>query len=187
MVERLGEMRNGRRERIEKGRRERREKRKERRKEKGVEMTIWRGGGRPSPLASACCSASSRHCGTPPKTWHEFPTRFCSNKLLQQWSFDPENEVVGVAKWRIIRTIWYRVHLWGRNCRIARAMLSHRSFCQQWGYLFSRRSLSLQLEVNWIPSTLDYNFFVHTHTHIYIYTDTKPITLPCLLAHAGNK
>ena len=36
---------------------------------------------------------------------HEFPTRFCI-KALQQWSIDVKNEVVGVAKWRIIRTIW---------------------------------------------------------------------------------
>ena len=47
-----------------------------------------------------------------------------------------------------------------------------------------RRSLSLQLE---IPSLLDTIFFVHTHINIYIYVDTKPITLPCSVAHTGNK
>ena len=60
MVERLGEMRKGRRERIEKGSRERIEIERNRKRQKGIGMT--------SPLASACCSASSRYCGTPPKT-----------------------------------------------------------------------------------------------------------------------
>ena len=64
MVERLREMREGRRERIEKGSRERIEiERKEKEKEtKGnLDTNLKR------TLASAC-SASSRHCGTPPKT-----------------------------------------------------------------------------------------------------------------------
>ena len=52
--------------------------------------------------------------------------------------------------------------------------------------LFSRRSLSLQLEVNQIPSPLDYNFFWYTHTHTHIYMDTKLITLPCWLACVGK-
>ena len=51
MVERLGEMRKGRRERIEKGSRERIEIERKEKETKGVEMTT-------SPLASACCSAS---------------------------------------------------------------------------------------------------------------------------------
>ena len=34
---------------------------------KGVEMTISRGGGT-SSLTAACFLASSKHCGTPPKT-----------------------------------------------------------------------------------------------------------------------
>ena len=34
------------------------------------------------------------------------------------------------------------------NEAVARVTLSHRSFCQNWGYLFSRRSVLLQLEVN---------------------------------------
>ena len=54
-----------------------------------------------------------------------------------------------------------------------------------WGYVFSRKSLSLQLEVNYIPSSLDYK--KKMNTHIYIYTDTKPITLPCLLTRVGKK
>ena len=40
---------------------------RKRKRHKRIEMTFSRGGGK-SPLASACCSASSRHCGTPPKT-----------------------------------------------------------------------------------------------------------------------
>ena len=53
-------MRKVRRERIEKGNRERREIKRKEKETNGIEMT--------APLASAGCSASSRHCGTPPKT-----------------------------------------------------------------------------------------------------------------------
>ena len=60
------------------------------------------------------------------------------------------------------------------------------------GYAESPEFLpSLQFEVNLIPSSLDYNFFVHTHTHththIYIYMDTNPIPLPCSLAHVSKR
>ena len=46
-------------------------------------------------------------------------------------------------------------------------------------------SLSLQLEVNEIPSLLDYKNILYTHIYVYIYTDTKPITLPCSFAQGG--
>ena len=59
MVERLGEMTKWR--RIEKGSGERIELEREKKRQGGVEMTIRRRGGGTSPLASACCSASSRH------------------------------------------------------------------------------------------------------------------------------
>ena len=78
--ERLGEMRKGRRERIEKGSRESiRRERKE--KQKDVEKTIRRGGGGTSPLASVCYTASSRPAVLLQR--QEFPTRFCG-KVLQQ-------------------------------------------------------------------------------------------------------
>ena len=44
-------------------------------------------------------------------------------------------------------------------------------FPEQRGYLFSRRSLSLQVEVNKIPSSLDN--FMYTHMYIYIYITEK--------------
>ena len=43
--------------------------REKRERDKDDNLKTSRGGGGTSPLASACCSASSRHCGTPPKTW----------------------------------------------------------------------------------------------------------------------
>ena len=43
--------------------------REKRKRQKGVKKTFWGGEGGTSPLASACYSASSRHCGTPPKIW----------------------------------------------------------------------------------------------------------------------
>ena len=57
------------------------------------------------------------------------------------------------------------------------------------GYAESPEFLpSLQLEVNLIPSSLDYNFFcTHTHTHTHICTDTNPIPLPCSLAHVSKR
>ena len=58
-------MKKGRRERIEKGSRERIEIARKGKRRKGNEMTICRGGGGTVPLVSACCSASSRRCGTP--------------------------------------------------------------------------------------------------------------------------
>ena len=58
-------MRKGRRELIEK---DQRDKKKKIKRQKGVEKTIRRAGGGTLPLASACCSASSRHYGTLPKT-----------------------------------------------------------------------------------------------------------------------
>ena len=62
----------------EREQREDRDREKRERSQKGIEMTISRGDGGTSTLASACCSASSRHWVTP-----VFPTLFCS-KTLQQ-------------------------------------------------------------------------------------------------------
>ena len=66
MVERLGEMRKGRRERLEKGSRERIEIEIER-KEKETRGYLDDNLKRRRKICS-CCSASSRHCCTPPKT-----------------------------------------------------------------------------------------------------------------------
>ena len=49
-------------------------------------------------------------------------------------------------------------------------MLSHRSFCSIGGIYFSRRSCLLELEVNFIPSSLDYKKKI---VHIHIYMDTR--------------
>ena len=73
MVERLGEMREGRRERIEKGSRERIEI--ERKETKGNQFEEE---DKDHRHLHCLLSASSRHCVSP-----EFPTRFCS-KALQQ-------------------------------------------------------------------------------------------------------
>ena len=61
-------MRKGRRERIEKENRERIEKKRKRKRQKGVDKTILKRRRRNLPFASTSCSASSWHCGTPPKT-----------------------------------------------------------------------------------------------------------------------
>ena len=67
-MERLGEMRNGRRERIEKGSRERIEIERKENETNGNRDDNLKRRRRKINIASACCSACSRHCGTPPKT-----------------------------------------------------------------------------------------------------------------------
>ena len=49
---------------------------------------------------------------------------------------DPENDVVGVTKWRIIRTMVKGASM-RHKLRIARATMSRRRVCQHWGCLFS--------------------------------------------------
>ena len=56
----------------------------------------------------------------------------------------------------------------------SKATLSHRSFCQPWGYFFQEEVCRHKLGTS-IPSMLDYIFF---YPKIFIYTDTKSISLP---------
>ena len=93
MVERLGEMRKGRRERIEKGSRERIEKERDKR------------------------------------------------ELRRQFEKEEEHHHLPLLVVRLPQGLM-------KQKLQNRATLSHQSFCQHWGYLISRRSLSLQLEVN---------------------------------------
>ena len=79
MMERLGEMRKGKREKIEKGSRERIEIE---RTEKETKLSLDDNLKRKRNITTCLCSlfSSSRHCSAPPKT---FLPRFCS-KALQQ-------------------------------------------------------------------------------------------------------
>ena len=138
-------------------------------------MTIWRGG--TSTLASACYSASSWHCVSP-----EFPTRFYS-KALQQWSisFQWSGLVKGLAK----RLVKYWSGEWGSGCvkmvnnlnnlvkgssmrkllQNSKGYVESPEFLPALGlFIFKKKSVA----TTWgIPSSLDYNFFVHTYIHVH--------------------
>ena len=106
MVERLGEMRKRRRERIEKGSRERIEKERKERKEKAELRRQFEEEEEEEYHHLPLLVVQLPQGTAVLLRRYNLQTRFCS-KALQQCSIDPENEVVGVAKWQIIRTIWF--------------------------------------------------------------------------------